>query len=113
MSSTDKIWHYCGIESDFPKDGGAAVLIENKQIAIFNFDRRKEWYATDNECPHKKQMILARGMIGSEKGIPKVACPFHKRTFSLVDGKCLNDDTCQIDTYPIKVEENKIYIQLT
>ncbi len=109
---SEQKWHYCGEAEDFPKDAGAAVLIEKKQIAVFNFTRKNEWYATDNECPHKKQMILARGMIGSEQGIPKVACPFHKKTFSLIDGKCFNDDSCSIDTYPIKVEESKIFVKI-
>jgi nitrite reductase (NADH) small subunit len=98
--------------TDVPADGGACVLVEGEQVAIFNFARRGEWYATQNLCPHKQQMILARGMIGStgEACEPKVACPYHKRTFSLLTGECLNADECAIQTYPIKVENNTVYI---
>ena len=64
-------------------------MYKGKQIAVFHFARRNEWYACQNLCPHKMQMILSRGMIGSEKGEPKVACPFHKKTFSLKTGKNL------------------------
>jgi nitrite reductase (NADH) small subunit len=40
-----------------------------------------------------------------------VACPFHKKTFSLVDGHCLNDDECErIKTFPVKVENNIVFI---
>lgn len=112
MEKETQNWVACGEVSDFPKNGGAAVKIGQKQIAVFNFDRRGEWYATDNECPHKKQMILSRGMIGSQEDVPKVACPFHKKTFSLEDGSCLNDPEFCIDTYPVKVENSKVFINI-
>lgn len=55
-------------------------------------------------------MILSRGMVGSEQGVPKVACPFHKRTFSLQTGERLNAEECAIATYPVKVEYGFVYI---
>ncbi|WP_460996482.1 nitrite reductase small subunit NirD [Spirosoma harenae] len=109
--TTHKItWHVACRVEDIPQDGGACALIGGRQIAIFNFTRRGEWYATDNECPHRQQMALGRGMIGSQGEEPKVACPFHKRTFSLQTGKCLNDDAYQINTFPIKVEQGIVYV---
>ena len=103
-------WFKAAPVSAFPANGGACVLYKDKQIAVFNFSRRNEWYACQNVCPHKKQMILSRGMIGSEQGEPKVACPFHKRTFSLKSGECLNAEECDIATYPVKVEEGFVYV---
>ena len=103
-------WHpACRVEN-IPEDGGACVLLGGRQIAVFNFARRGEWYATDNECPHRQQMALSRGMIGSQGDEPKVACPFHKKTFSLKTGQCLNDDGHQIATFPVKVEQGMVYI---
>ena len=55
-------------------------------------------------------MALSRGMLGSQNGEPKIACPFHKKTFSLVTGACLSDDECSIKTYPVKVEHNTVFI---
>lgn len=105
-----KTWFPACKEDDFPTDGGLCILYQGLQIAVFNFSRRNEWYATQNECPHKKQMILSRGMIGSEGGEPKVACPFHKKTFSLKSGENLNGNECALATYPVKVEEGTVYI---
>lgn len=99
----------CRVE-DIPQDGGACALIEGKQIAIFHFARRGEWYATQNECPHRQQMALSRGMIGTQTDEPKVACPFHKKTFSLRSGECLSGDEYQIKTYPVKVEGEFVYV---
>jgi nitrite reductase (NADH) small subunit len=96
---------------DVPLNGGVCVKYKQEQIAIFYFARRNEWYATQNQCPHRRQMALSRGMIGSQNGEPKVACPFHKKTFSLVNGRCIGEDDCDaIKTYPIKVENDIVFI---
>lgn len=99
---------------EVPENGGACVKYKEEQIAIFNFKRRQEWYATQNLCPHKQQMVLSRGMIGSsgEECEPKVACPFHKKTFSLQTGACLSGDDCELKTYPIFVKEGKVYLKI-
>jgi nitrite reductase (NADH) small subunit len=85
-----------------PENGGVCVKYKDEQIALFHFTRRGEWYATQNECPHRKQMALSRGMIGTQGEEPKVACPFHKKTFSLKTGECLNGDECAIKTYEVE-----------
>jgi nitrite reductase (NADH) small subunit len=105
-----KNWYKVAETTAVPLNGGACVLYKGKQIALFHFARRNEWYACQNLCPHKMQMILSRGMIGSEKGEPKVACPFHKKTFSLKTGKNLNGDVCDIATYPVKIIDNYVYV---
>ena len=89
--------------------GNILAIGINTYAVYVNFTSKNKWFATDNLCPHKKQMILSRGMIGETGDTPKVACPFHKKTFSLEDGKCLDDDYC-IDTYPVKVEDGYVYI---
>jgi nitrite reductase (NADH) small subunit len=105
-------WFFVCHSDDVPENGGACVKVEEEQIALYNFARRGEWYATQNLCPHKKQMVLARGMIGSTGDAcePKVACPFHKKTFSLISGECLDDDDYLIKVYPVRVSSGKIYI---
>jgi len=105
-----KVWFKAAKVKDFPEDGGACVKYNDLQIAVFNFSRRGEWYACQNMCPHKMQMVLSRGMIGSVGAEPKVACPFHKKAFSLKTGECLNADECSINVYPVKVEDDYVYI---
>ena len=105
-------WFFACYADDVPENGGACVKLEEEQIALYNFARRGEWYATQNLCPHKQQMVLARGMIGSTGDAcePKVACPFHKKTFSLLSGECLGDDDYRIKVYPVKVSAGKVYV---
>ncbi|GIZ10183.1 nitrite reductase small subunit NirD [Flavobacterium sp. UMI-01] len=105
-----KTWFKAGKTSDFPADGGGCIKYKNKQIAVINFERRNEWYACQNVCPHKMEMVLSRGMIGSADEIPKIACPIHKKTFSLKDGSNLSGDDLKIATYPVKIVEGEVLI---
>jgi nitrite reductase (NADH) small subunit len=108
--ATSTTWFLACNVTDVPENGGVCVKYNEEQIALFHFTRLDEWYATQNECPHRKQMALSRGMIGSAGEEPKVACPFHKKTFSLKTGECLSGDECAIKTYPVKVEDGKVFI---
>jgi nitrite reductase (NADH) small subunit len=112
-ASEVKLWHKVARESDFPENGGACVLYKGKQIAIFNFTIRGEWYATQNMCPHRYEMALSRGIIGDSADEPKVACPFHKKTYSLKTGQCMSGDPYQIEVYPVKVEDGHVFIGIT
>lgn len=104
------VWFKAAEVSKFPRNGGACVKYKDKQIAVYNFTREGTWYACQNMCPHKMEMVLSRGIIGEEQGEPKVACPLHKNSFSLKTGKHLNGDLNRIATYPVKIEGDFVYI---
>ena len=105
-----KVWFKAASIDAFPKDGGACVKYKDLQIAVFNFERLNTWYACQNLSPEKNEMVLSRGMIGDHNGIPKIACPLHKKTFSLETGENLNGDLPPIAIYPIKVENDNVFI---
>jgi nitrite reductase (NADH) large subunit len=105
-------WVHVGKTWNFPRDGGATVKYGMTQIAVFNFTSRGEWYATQNMCPHKREFVLSRGLIGDVADKPKVACPIHKKTFSLQTGQGLSDKEFSIQTFPVKVEGDEVYLEL-
>ncbi|SFD04236.1 nitrite reductase small subunit NirD [Algibacter pectinivorans] len=105
-----KVWFKAAHVNDFPEDGGACVKYKDLQIAVFNFKRLNSWFACQNLSPEKEEMVLSRGMIGDHKGIPMVACPLHKKTFSLETGENLNGELEPIAIYPVKIEEENVYI---
>ena len=111
-SIDDVRWIQVGKIWDFPKDGGATIKYGKTQIAVFNFTSRGEWYATQNMCPHKREFVLSRGMIGDAGGKPKVACPVHKKTYSLETGKGMSDKDLSIQVFPVKLEGDDVYLQL-
>jgi len=102
---------------DILENGGSCVKVGDRQIAIFNIDAReagqegREWYAVENECPHKRQNVLSRGLVGEDGTEPKIVCPLHKNAFSLKTGKHLGgNDSWILKTYPVKIENGDIYL---
>lgn len=102
-----------GSTVDFPAELGCCVQIEEKQIAIYYVpDTQQQWFAIDNFNPQNQRMVLSRGIIGSEKGIPFVACPLHKHRYSLIDGTCLTDKNYKVASYEILEECGKVFVCL-
>ncbi len=106
------VWAPVGRVDDFLEDGGAAVRHGGLQVAVFRFARRGEWYATQNACPYTGDNVLARGLLGSQAGEPKVACPMHKETFSLATGAGLSNPSLEIATFPVEVRGERVYVKL-
>jgi nitrite reductase (NADH) large subunit len=105
-------WVRVGSVSDFPLDGGSTIKYGQSQIAVFHFASRGEWYATQNMCPHKQSFVLSRGILGDQNGTPKVACPLHKKTFSLEDGSCLTGENYSLHVFAVDVRGDEVYLHL-
>lgn len=103
-------WEKVGAVADFPINAGGCIKYKSKQVAVFYFEKTQSWYACQNLCPHKLEMVLSRGMTGDAAGIPKVSCPLHKKSFSLEDGSNLNGEEYRIATYPVRIEHGNVYI---
>jgi hypothetical protein len=56
--------------------------------------------------------VLGRGIVGDQGGRPKIACPQHKKTFDLETGAGLSDPEYCVATFPVQVEEGKVYVKL-
>jgi nitrite reductase (NADH) large subunit len=107
-----RAWVQVGKVQDFPYNGGATIKYGKVQIAVFRFTSRGTWYACQQMCPHKKAFVLSRGILGDTNGVPKIACPLHKKTFSLDSGTCLSGEDYAVQVFPVKVEGDDIYLEL-
>ncbi|HEY5621590.1 MAG TPA: nitrite reductase large subunit NirB [Pontiella sp.] len=112
VANTEKQWVCFGEASAVPTDGGATLKYGRHQIAVFNFSKLNKWFASQNLCPHKREMVLSRGLLGDVAGLPKVVCPMHKRAFSLETGEGLTDPELSITTFSVDIREGKIFIEL-
>jgi nitrite reductase/ring-hydroxylating ferredoxin subunit len=56
--------------------------------------------------------VLSRGLLGDANGEPKVACPQHKKTFSLRTGACLSGDVPALRTFPVRVDGERVLVEL-
>lgn len=113
FSKSEKSWVRVGSVSDFSPNVGTPILYSDTQLAVFNNVQRGEWYCTQNMCPHKQAFVLSQGLVGDAAGTPKVACPLHKKQFSLEDGIELGSDKpLSIITFPVKVEGDDVFVEL-
>jgi nitrite reductase (NADH) large subunit len=106
-------WVRLAAVADVPHDGGITVRHGDAQIAVFHFATRGEWYATQAVCPHRKDAVLGRGLLGTDDGTPKVACPMHKKTFALGTGAGLSDPAYCIRTYPVDIRDGEVWVDLS
>ena len=63
-------------------------------------------------CPHKNAFVLSRGIIGSAGGEPKVACPLHKKPFSLKTGESITGEDFSIKVFPVKIDGDDVFLEL-
>lgn len=105
-------WVRLASVADVPRNSGSAVLYGKVQLAIFNFAARGEWYATSAMCPHKNAFVMNQGLLGDSAGVPKVACPMHKKNFALTSGECMTGEVLQLPVFPVKVEGDDVYVLL-
>jgi nitrite reductase (NADH) large subunit len=112
LGEADRAWTNVGAVDDFPLDGGRAIKHGPAEIAVFRFASKGEWYASQNVCPHRREAVLARGLLGDQSGEPKVACPLHKKTFSLQTGANLGGEPYRLAVFPVKVEAGSVFVAL-
>ena len=114
FARSEKSWVMVGSVSDFPANVGSPILYSDTQLAVFNNAQRGEWYCTQNMCPHKQAFVLSQGIIGDAAGISKVACPLHKKQFSLSDGVEIGGNgDLQLLTFPVKIDaDNNVLVEL-
>ncbi|MEE9355703.1 MAG: nitrite reductase small subunit NirD [Methylococcaceae bacterium] len=106
------LWIDICSKDDLQPDSGICALVEDKQVAIFYLPKQQLLYAVDNYDPFGKANVLSRGLVGDINGEPMVASPLHKQHFSLKTGVCLDDQSVTINTYGIRIENDRIEINI-
>lgn len=91
--------------SDLPQGSKKIVEINGFEIALFHLNG--EFRAISNICPHYGGS-LGEGLLEGET----VICPLHFWKFNLLTGKSLNQPAYRIETYPVEIESEWIYLDL-
>ncbi len=99
-------WHAVAELSDIPEQAGLAVEVGEVTIALFNVEGTI--YATQDTCTHA-DASLAEGYVDGDC----VECPLHQATFHIPSGEA-REAPAEIDlkTYPVKVEDSVIHVEL-
>lgn len=106
MNAQNSNWVRIGTLSDIPLRGSRKLEIHDTNIALFRtFD--DQIFALEDSCPHKKGP-LSQGIV--HDGC--VTCPLHNWVISLESGKAQGADDGQTRTFPVKLQQDEILINL-
>lgn len=82
------------------------VEFQDKNLAIYEVNG--EIFVTDNICSHGNARLCDGFLEGHE-----IECPHHQGRFDIRDGKALCAPlTDDISTYPVKIENGRVFIVL-
>jgi len=99
--------------SELQEDSGACVLINDVQIAVFYLPKETpSLYALHNWDPLGNANVLYRGIVGDINGELVVAPPLYTQHFSLVTGRCLEEEATSVPTYEVSLEGDSVIVTL-
>lgn len=99
-------WIEIGTVEDIPLKGARVVKTGSGNIAVFRTGG-DEVFALRDRCPHKEGP-LSQGIVHGKR----VTCPLHNWVLELADGQAVPPDEGCAASYPIKVEEGKLFLKL-
>ncbi|EKF23830.1 nitrite reductase [NAD(P)H], small subunit [Mycolicibacterium hassiacum DSM 44199] len=99
----------CPLASLLAGRGVAVLLADGTQAALFRLaDGRLA--AVGNIDPIGRAAVMSRGIVGDRRGEPTVASPLGKQVFSLVDGRCLDDESYTLPVYDVRVVDGIVEV---
>ena len=88
---------------DVAAGSGITVDVAGKPIAVFNCDGA--FYAIDDTCPHQGGPLGEGEVEGTT-----VTCPWHEWRYDVKTGVNLEDASCKVTAYAVKVEGDDILV---
>ncbi len=103
---TDDTWHLVGTTENIEVEDIIRFDHKDKTFCIYMLE--DGFYATDGICTHEA-VHLEDGLVMDNE----IECPMHQGIFDIKTGKAVSPPACDdLKTYPVKVEDNNIYIQI-
>ncbi len=89
-----------------PEGEGQSFQVRERLVAVFLRDG--QYFAIDDLCPHMGAS-LGSGYLDDE-GV--VTCPWHAWRFCVRDGKWADNPRLAVDTFDVRVVDDKIQVRL-
>jgi nitrite reductase (NADH) small subunit len=100
----------CGLDKLLPGRGVAVLLPGGEQAALFLLPGGS-LAAVGNVDPFGRAAVISRGITGDRRGEPTVASPLLKQVFSLLDGRCLDDESYALPVFDVRVVDGFVDIK--
>ena len=91
--------------TDVPTGACKTFEVAEQKVVLYNVDG--SFYATSNTCVHQGGP-LGDGLFDGNV----VTCPWHAWQFDVCTGEALFDPGAKIDTFPVHVDGDDIYIEV-
>ncbi len=98
-------WIEVCAEDDIPYLEGRRVVINGFYVAVFNTE--EGFYATGDVCPH-----MGGPLSDGDVAATTVSCPLHASKIEMKTGEVKNGDLSRVFTFPVKVEENRVFVDV-
>jgi nitrite reductase (NADH) small subunit len=99
-------WIEIAALDEIPRLGARVIKTDTVEIAIFRTSGDTV-FALKDECPHKKGP-LSQGIVHDNT----VTCPLHNWKIDLASGEARGPDEGCTRTYPVKVENGRVFLGL-
>jgi nitrite reductase (NADH) large subunit len=101
--------HFVCTLADVLDCAGVSALIDGEQVALFRVG--EEVFAVENLDPFSGANVISRGLVGDLSGQLVVASPIYKQHFNLRTGRCLEDESVTLRTWPCGVLDERIWVE--
>jgi len=106
MTDNNTKWIYVCEKDEIDLEDLRRFDQDDKTFCIYHLE--DGFYATDGICTHES-VHLEEGLVMDGE----IECPMHQGIFDIKTGRAKSPPACEdLKSYPVKVEENKIYINI-
>jgi len=106
MSENNENWVEVSDESGIEVEDIVRFDHDNKTYCVYKLE--DSYYATDGLCTHET-VHLEDGLVIDDE----IECPMHQGIFNIKTGKAISPPACvDLKTYPVKVDNGKIFINI-
>lgn len=99
-------WIDAAPASDVPEGDVVGIVVAGRDVALYEVEG--QIFATDNLCTHGAARLSDGFLEGQE-----IECPLHQGRFDVCSGKALCAPlTEDIRTYPVRIENGRVLLQL-
>lgn len=91
---------------EIPNMGLKQFTVDGQDLLLVN--NKGKIYAIETECPHQGASMTTALVKDSY-----VSCRRHSYRFELEDGSCKAHPECTLKTWPVKIENGEVFVDLS